>query len=193
MSVVVIIGQNMPDELSDKLVEMHDLAVIFEPLPECVEACRERYEESLVIEAACGEEFGVHDFRIYNDHGVSSSLGTASESAKQLYANVDWTPHATLQVQVVQPDAVLRMLGIDDIDALLIDAQGMDLAILKRMSSWLGSIKYIQCEAGDLYDGVPGNSEAEFLKFMSAYPEYEFHKLPNRVEFNPDLCWILKE
>lgn len=193
MHTVVIVGQNYPDSISDQLVEMHERTVIFEPLPQCAKACHERYPQAIVVQAACGDAFEVREFTVYNDCGLSSSLGTVNDAAKQLYSFVDWQPKQKFLVHVVQPDVVLKGLGIDEIDALIVDAQGMDLAILKRMKPYLGTLKYIQCEAGNLYNGLPENSEAAFMEFMSAYPQYKFHRIPNRLDQNPDLAWELSE
>lgn len=195
-STLVIVGQNMPDRATDRLVALHDRTWIFEPLPECAAACRKAYPAATVIEAACSWGFGCHEFHVYNQDGLSSSLGTMTEQARHLYSNCDLSLKRTIRVVTVSLFEMLRMHGVTEVATLIIDAQGADLDILKTMKPMIGRIGYIQCEADGPgarhYDGLPSNSEADFQAFMSQFPQYEFGRLPNRNAHNPDLYWQLK-
>lgn len=197
MTTLVIVGQNMPDRATERLIAEHDRTWIFEPLPECAAACRVAYPSAVVVEAACGVLDGLTDFHVYNRDGLSSSLGWMTEQARELYSQYDLSLRKKLLVQVVDLNIHLRMHGVTDVTTLIIDAQGMDLTILKTMYSFIGSIQYIQCEADGPgsrhYDGLPSNSEADFLEFMAQFPQYEAGRLPNRNTHNPDLFWRLKE
>ena len=79
----------------------------------------------------------------------------------------------------------------------MIDAQGMDLTILKTFAEWLSrsAIRMIQCEADGqgkrMYDGLGDNSEEGFDVFMLQFPQYTKRKLTGRVAWNPDIVWEL--
>jgi FkbM family methyltransferase len=202
MGTAVIVGQNMPDKILDCVVDMHDRTIMFEPVPQAAEACRKRYAtqpKAIVIEAACGEEHGKCVFNLYNTDGLSSSLGNITAQAEGTWRNVDFSNTTPIHVQVVRLDHVLQMLGVTQIDCLVIDAQGMDFAILKTLEPMInnGMIGYIQLEADGAgcchYTGTPDNSEAAILQWMSQFEQYEASRLPGRMVEQPDLVFTLKE
>jgi FkbM family methyltransferase len=194
----VIVGQNMPDVHSDAAVDNHGRTFIFEPLEDAYSACLSRYwGRATVIPKACGAEAGIASFNRYNVRGLSSSMGTVSAEMAERYSNFDFTLQETTTVEVVNLYNWLKHYGVESIDNLSIDAQGMDLTILKTLEPMIAASKidYIMAEAdGDgvkLYDGLPDNSVEGFMEFMGKFPQYKFAKIPNRVSFNPDLSWEL--
>jgi len=202
MKTCVIVGQNYPDKTLECIVDQADRIIIFEPLPDAVQACRYAYKDSasvIVIEAACGELFGYSQFHRYNLNGVSSSLGTMTGEAVELYSGrYDLSLNETFDVQVVNLGSVLKWLGVIQIDLLFIDAQGMDFTILKTVEAWIAesAISVIQIEADGAgfrhYDGLPENSEEAAIKWMERFPEYKVSRLPGRMEQQPDLVFELK-
>jgi FkbM family methyltransferase len=200
MRTAVIVGQNYPDACSDALVERHDRTIIFEPLPPAAKACRDRYAENpkvIVFEAACGSWWSVEPFQVYNRSGLSSSLGVVTVDAKSRFPTQDLSLASSCEVQVCNLGDALRMLGVEAIATLVIDAQGMDFAILQTLQRYIaaGAIEYIQLEADGEgfrhYDGLPDNSESAIVRFMASHSRYELQKLPGRVSFHPDLVFIL--
>jgi FkbM family methyltransferase len=202
MKTAVIVGQNYPDKTLDELVKMHDRVIVFEPLSAAAVACREKYagvDKVLVFEAACGKAWAIETLNIYNTNGLSSSLGEVTQQAKQVFASHDLSLINTAQVYVVNLGTVLDMLSVKFIDCLMIDAQGMDFAILKTIH-WMietSSIGYIQLEADGPgyrhYTGTPDNSEVAIVEWMSRYPQYQADRLPNRLDAHPDLVFTLSE
>jgi FkbM family methyltransferase len=152
-----------------------------------------------VIEAACGHANGIAKLNRYNEDGLSSSLGEPTAESKRLYTNADLSFQGSVRVDVINACEWLRDRGLDGIETLLIDAQGMDLTILKTFAEWLevSRIKTIQAEAdGDgktMYSGTGDNSEAGFDEFMSQFRQYDKSKIPGRVAWNPDLVWKLND
>jgi len=200
VKTAVLVGQNFPDEVSDEIIALHGRTFIFEPLPEAAEACRERYADDpgvTVIQAACGEHFYQAQLRVYNTNGVSSSLGTITENAVKLYCNYDLQEQRKETVQVVNLGYILDMLGVNSISCMIIDAQGMDFTILQTIQSLVANsrIGYLQLEADSAgfvhYDGLPDNSEESIVNWMSQYPHYVTKKLPNRIDEQPDLVFLL--
>jgi FkbM family methyltransferase len=201
MKTCVIVGQNRPDKTLERLVNTYGRIIIFEPLPsaaaECREACRD-VPGVTVIEAACSDRFAAAEFNVYNESGLSSSLGTMSADAVALYKNYDLSLKQTVTVQVVNLGYMLRLLGIQQIDFLLIDAQGMDFTILKTVEPWIkqSRISLIQLEAEGVgfnhYEGLPDNSEESIVEWMSRFPQYSMSKIEDRLPEQPDLVFQLK-
>lgn len=202
MRTCVIVGQNYPDRRCVEMVESHDVTYIFEPLPDAVQALRECFSHKknvIVCQVACGEKslYAAQRFNVCNRQGLSSSLGSVSEAAKQMYGNFDLSTTSTIHVTVVNLLQVLKDDSVHEIETLLIDAQGMDLTILKTLEPMIRESKicHIECEAdGDglkMYDGLPSNSVEDFQAFMEQYPQYKGGFVPNRFSFNPDMYWHL--
>ncbi len=202
MRICVIVGQNFPDMTLARHIAQHDRVIIFEPLVEAVAAIRGMYsprQKVTVVQAACGLEVGKAKFNVYNQNGLSSSLGTVTKESADKYAAFDLSLQGVREVDVVNlHDALKFTYTVDAIKTLRIDAQGMDLTILKTLEPFLEryAIEDIECEAdGDgfkNYEGLPDNSVSGFKKFMEAFPRYEFSFVPERNDFNPDLKWVLK-
>jgi len=152
-----------------------------------------------IIEAACGSVNGISVLNRYNEDGLSSSLGEPTEESRQLYSNADLSLQGSIRVDVINAYEWLKARGLDGIETLLVDAQGMDLTILKTFEDWINRsmIRVIQCEADGegktMYHGTGDNSEAGFDEFMSRFPQYEKSKVPGRVSWNPDLKWTLND
>ena len=201
MKTAVIIGQNYPDKQLAYYADEFDRVIIFEPLPEAAEACRYAFKDSvsvIVYQAACGDVGGPAAFNQYNMQGLSSSLGTMTGEAVQIYSVLyDLSLTGTIEVQVVNLGTVLQMLGVEQIEFLKIDAQGMDFTILKTVEPWIATSKVglIQIEAdGDgfrHYDGLPDNSESAIVEWMQKFPKYEASKLTGRRVEQPDLIFEL--
>jgi FkbM family methyltransferase len=200
VKTAVIVGQNQPDEVSDGIIALHGRTIIFEPLPEAAKACRERYANQpgvIVVQAACGKHFDQAELRVYNTDGLSSSLGTMSQKAVDLYSHFDLSEQRMEVVQVVNLGYMLDMLGITSVDCMMIDAQGMDFTILQTIEPMVrdGRIGYLQLEADGNgfkhYHGLPDNSESAIVQWMGRYPRYEASKLDNRMDEQPDLVFLL--
>jgi FkbM family methyltransferase len=201
MKTCVIVGQNYPDQNLEKIVNEYPRVIIFEPLPDAAKSCREACSVIpgvVVIEAACGEAFCNSSFRVYNTQGLSSSLGEMSADAVQVYGeHNDLSLRGTISVQVLHLGFMLQMLGVDVIDFLLIDAQGMDFTILKTVEPWVAEsqVKLIQLEADGNgfrhYNGLPDNSEESILTWMRRFPQYAASRLEDRLAEQPDLVFEL--
>ena len=199
---LVVVGPNTGDSHIARLCGRHDEVFLFEPLTEAYEWLREHNDMTdpylHIINAACGEKRELATLNVYNENGLSSSLGTMTQQAITTYSRFDLRLKSQEKVAVVRLDDYLETAGIDNINTLLIDAQGMDLTILRTMTQWLAGskIEHIECECDGPgfrhYDDLPDNSHDGFMDFMQDYPQYEFAKIEHRVSWNPDLSWTLK-
>jgi FkbM family methyltransferase len=201
MKTAVIVGQNQPDFYLQEILNEHERVIVFEPLPDAASACRDAFKDSpelIVFQAACGESFGNAAFNVYNMAGLSSSLGTMSADAVELYKpDYDLSLRGTIEVQVMHLGFMLQLIGVSLIDLLFIDAQGMDFAILKTVEPWLAEsrVKRVQMEADGEgfrhYHGLPDNSEAAIREWMLRFPQYSVSCLDGRRDEQPDLFFEL--
>lgn len=199
MKTLVFVGCNAGGDVVN-LALQHDRSILFEPLPSAANELRKMVagiSNAEVLNLACGESESTATLNVYNDRGLSSSLGTVTQQAIDHFPRADLTLSAQVQVRVVNLMDFLRERNIREIESLVIDAQGMDLTILKTLEPLLEtrSINSIRTEAdGDgfqHYDGLPDNSVESHFEFMARFPEYS--RIPTRtVHWHPDLKWELQ-
>jgi FkbM family methyltransferase len=199
--VFVCVGPNRGDSEMLKLLQGHTRFFMFEPLPEAAAYLRQ-YNAHLaaffhVVEAACGDTEGRATLTVYNQNGVSSSLGKCTQQARQMYQGVDLLEQNQIEVDVINLCKFMTMAGVERIETLLIDAQGMDLAVLKTMRPYLERrairriIHEIDGDGFKHYDGLPDNSLAGAMDFMNEVGGYQPRVLPERNGFNFDMEWRL--
>lgn len=199
---LVFVGANRASEKLVRMVDRHSRSYLFEPLPDIAESLRAAFhgrDEVTVIEAACGQQCEKRKLHRYNQNGESSSFGVVTQQAKDAWPAVDWSETQEIEVHVFNLYDWWYSCEIGPIDTLVIDAQGMDLTILRSVKPLLelGQIKRIQAEADgngfQHYSGLPKNSVSDFEEFMAAFPWYVGSKMPNTVEWQPDLVWGFDE
>ena len=200
--LAIIVGPNRIGRDLGEVVLSHRKTVLFEPLPDACEFMAEQVRDCpgvTIIQAACGLENEKANFNVYNENGASSSLGTCTSEAQSLYDGYDLSRQAVIEVNVINLGDWLTRNGIERIDTLVTDAQGMDLTIAKTIESWfsrslVGTAQFESDGGGfRMYDGLPDNSEEGFDAFFAEYPQYQKSKLPDRVPWNPDLVWTLEK
>ena len=199
--VFVCVGPNRGCAETLRLLQGHDRFFMFEPLPDAAQWLRDHNSQISdifhVIEAACGEETCRAKMRVYNEHGVSSSLGTCTEQARQMYPQADLTEQAEIEVQVINLCNFMQHAGVNQIETLVTDAQGMDLAILKTMEPYLRKrairrvVHEIDGDGFKHYDGLPDNSLSAAVAYMEQFGCYQPSRLPDRNDFNFDIEWRL--
>lgn len=199
--VFVCVGPNRGDIDMLRQLQGHDRFFMFEPLPEAAEYLRQHNQHISdifhVVQAACGDVEGKAKLTVYNHDGVSSSLGVCTAQAREMYPQADLEPQRSVEVEVVNLCSFMGWVGVQQIETLMIDAQGMDLAILKTMRPYLERrairriIHEIDVDGFKHYDGLPDNSLAGVMAFMGEVGGYQPTILPERNEFNFDLEWRL--
>jgi FkbM family methyltransferase len=122
----------------------------------------------VVLPVAIAETDGCAEFYV-NASEMSSSLLPINEQAK-----TSWVGVAELKVEsktivpTLRLDTLMNMLGIEKVDFLKIDAQGMDLSVLRSAGSRLKDIEKIQMEVETasvpFYIGSP--TKTEVLEFL---------------------------
>jgi FkbM family methyltransferase len=122
-----------------------------------------------VVPLAVSETDGSADLNI-NSSAASNSLLPLDDQAVRKWAGA--TGLRTLEkvtVGTIRLDTFLRLSGIETVDYLKIDAQGLDLAVVKSAGDRLKDIHRIclECDVtpNPLYRGTPTKNEtAQFLK-----------------------------
>ena len=200
--VFVCVGPNRGDAEMLRLLQGHDRFFMFEPLPDAAAYLRQHNAHIAdifhVVEAACGPATCRAKMRRYNTNGVSSSLGVCTEQARELYPQADLSEQGEVEVQVVNLGEFLEWFGIKQIQTLMTDAQGMDLAILKTMEPYFRRravqrvIHETDADGFKHYDGLPDNSLSGAVAYMEQFGCYRPSRMPDRNDFNFDMEWRLE-
>ncbi len=88
-------------------------------------------------------------------------------------------------------------MRIGPIETLVIDAQGMDLTIIKTIRPYLERkeiktlIHEIDCDGFRHYDGLPENNFSAAVAFMESVGGYSMEPVPEIQPVNFDLAWRL--
>jgi FkbM family methyltransferase len=194
---IAVVGPNKGDADLQAVCDLHQEMFLFEPMPDAAEwLVRNNADSAIhVIQAACGVSAGHSKMNVYNN-GLSTSFGVCTVQAAECYSGHDLTLQGVIDVNVVNLYEYFTQRGIDGLETLLTDAQGMDLTILKTVTPWLqqGKLRTIICEADQEgfshYDGLPPNNTSDFHAFMSQFPKYVFQGY-TAAKFNPDMTWVL--
>lgn len=121
----------------------------------------------IVLPFAIAEQDGTADFHV-NAADMSSSLLRINEQAKRAWVGMSLDVAGTATVPTLRLDSLLNLLGVQTVDFLKIDAQGMDLAVLRSAGSRLRDINRIQLEVENVpvpfYVGSP--SKPEVIRFL---------------------------
>lgn len=193
--LLILVGANDGREIPELAIQCCvDRFICFEPYPDAADMLRrQRFPNVEIVEAACGERSGTAELTVYNALGLSSSLGRMTKIAQAEYSHCDLSARGTVTVEVVNLADWCLERGIGFIEVLIIDAQGLDLTILRTMEPWLaeGRIGWLQIEADGPgfrhYTGLPSNAESDIRAYLEAFP-YSFVGSTGR-KANPNLIF----
>jgi FkbM family methyltransferase len=122
-----------------------------------------RARNFVVIPMAVSETDGCADFHI-NAFDMSSSLLPTNEEALRTWVGVEALKvESVITVPTIRLDTFMSLMEIKNVDFLKIDAQGMDLAVLRSAGSRLSDISKIKLEVEvapvHYYAGAPSKDE----------------------------------
>jgi len=124
----------------------------------------------IVLPMAVGEHNGVADFYLNEFDAASSLLPLHPEGLAQWIGREQLRVAATLAVPVIRLDTFLQTASIRSVDYLHIDAQGMDLAVVRSAGERLKDIRKIMLEVQitplPLYVGAAGKDA--ILEFLNS-------------------------
>jgi FkbM family methyltransferase len=180
-------------------LDKHDRAILVEPNPSHAALLRERfhgYKGVEIVEAAVSAvDGGIAKLHLYGPHGGSASiLEVTRESAAAFQLDID---APTAVVCTIRLDEELQRRGVETIDTLVTDAQGMDLEVLVQLRPWLErGIKHVQCEVDALgfrcYWSERGNAIEDFDRFFASLP-LPYCRVTEVCGSHIDCVWELEE
>jgi FkbM family methyltransferase len=143
------------------------LVFAFEPNWALARQIMARAANFVVLPMAVSDADGFADFFI-NAYDGSSSLVRMKESGMAHWKDFDYAVTSKVVVQTIRLDTFMRLAGLQKVDYLKIDAEGLDLRVAQSAGERLRDIRRITLEvdiAPDrLYEGAPGHVEVvDFL------------------------------
>jgi FkbM family methyltransferase len=138
--------------------------IAFEPNPPQFEICKQRAAQFNNIEVhnlALSDEDGVLDFWVVDGNPGGSSL------LEPIYVPFSHNRWSKISVNCKRLDNVLKELAINQVDVMWMDAQGVELKVLKGMGEYINTVQTLHTEAcpNAYYKGHILQNEVEnFLK-----------------------------
>jgi len=125
----------------------------------------------LVVPMAVAERDGFADFYLNEFDAASSLLPLNDEGVRSWEGAKVLKVASVVTVPTMRLDTFMDLAGIERVDFLKIDAQGMDLSVVKSTGHRLRDIKMIVLEVWltpkPLYQGVP--SKAEVVAYLNEH------------------------
>ena len=188
MKKLIYCGAHVGSSLS-KMVAGFDMIDVFEANKDLAARLQMRFSSEVssgkmrIHNKAVGVEKGSMTFHVYGHDGGSGSVGEMNPEAVKVIGHC-WPKghldlHGEYNVEVVNLCDFCFEAGIDFIDVLVLDVQGMDVSVLETMEPYLvtGSISKIQLEVDSdttsHYLGTPDNSISRVQKFMAKFRGYK--------------------
>ena len=121
-----------------------------------------RLRNFVVLPFAIAERDGTADFHI-NAYEASSSLLPADEGGvKRWITEQEFKVIGSVTVPTMRLDTFMDKAGLDSVDFLKVDAQGLDLEVVKSAGDRLRNVAKVQLEATMVpyrqYEGAPDKS-----------------------------------
>jgi FkbM family methyltransferase len=185
VSGVIHVGANTGQERD--LYQKHGLRVIWiEPIPEvfaALEANLEHFHGQRAVEGLVTDrDDAEYQFHVANNNGASSSILDLKEH-KDIWPTVAYTK--TIPLKSVTLASLLQRERLDpaDYDALIMDAQGSELLVLKGAGPVLHNFKYIKTEVPDFesYAGCCQLIDIESFLTGRGYEEFARRRFATRA------------
>lgn len=149
----------------------------FEPTPQLVAALHTRARGAKnyhIIPKAVASTEGPAQFNVaaHADWGCSSLLEFREDRSETWAGRIDLEVTERIEVEVIRLDSFIRERGLQHMDFLHIDAQGMDLDVLRSLGAELSRVAAGVVEAPSdprvrLYEGQP--TKSEILDFLASH------------------------
>ncbi|MGI9178224.1 MAG: FkbM family methyltransferase [Pirellulales bacterium] len=170
------------------LYDRYGLAVVWvEPIPEVCDELRRNLREFPLQRAyrrlLTDRDGASYDLRLAGDDGLSSSLFDRAESRPNAVAYVSW-----MSVRSSTLATLSREEGIDlsRYQALVLDVQGAELAVLHGAGEMLDRFRYIQVDGSDFEDYAGGCRLDEVKRFLAARGFIEAEWTGGGPQANPE-------
>jgi FkbM family methyltransferase len=146
------------------------LVYAFEPNLHAASRIMGRLRNYVVLPIAVAERDGSAQLQV-NAYEPSSSLLPADEAGvKSWITEQEFKVVDTVTVPTMRLDTFMNQAGIDFVDYLKVDAQGLDLEVVKSAGERLRDVAKVQLEATTVayrqYEGAPG--KAVIIEYMNS-------------------------
>lgn len=197
------VGANVGDTCR-RILQVFPRATVhaFEPVPDVFETLRVNTAEQSAVHPVCmaaGDRDGTIDFHVTRNRWCSSALPPSSDG-RRFYG--DWYDVVgKVSVPIVRLDEWTRRAGIDRVDLLKVDVQGLELAVLRGAAELLrsGGVQAVVCEAQLVreYDGACTFSEIDLFFREVGFTVYQIHEVSIRGSEQQSTCvdaiWLTSE
>lgn len=146
------------------------LVYAFEPNLHAASRIMGRLRNYVVLPIAVAERDGSAELQV-NQYEQSSSLLPADQAGmKSWITDQEFKVVGTVTVPTMRLDTFMNEAGIDAVDYLKIDAQGLDLEVVKSAGDRLRDVAKVQLEATTVdyrqYEGAP--DKAVIIEYMDS-------------------------
>jgi FkbM family methyltransferase len=121
--------------------------IAFEPNPEIIDLCRHKqlnYPNIELYEYAISDQEGIIDFYV-TDRWLNAGASSMLTPSENFLPGLNWKKISGIQSRRL--DSVLTEIGVDSVDIVWMDVQGVELRALKSMGKFLENVKMIHTEA----------------------------------------------
>ncbi len=202
-SVFLDVGANIGKSI-DRICEKFPLSTIhaFEPVPDVFAELQRRTAHRPNVrlsETAVGDREGSVEMRVTADRQMSSVL--PSSEMGRCYHGAGMQPSTTHRARITRLDDWAAQQNITRVDAIKIDVQGLELAVLRGAERLLrkGGVVAVNCEAQLVpeYEGASTFGEIDaFLRFCG-FSLYQIHDVwvhgPEERTTCVDALWLRNE
>lgn len=150
---VLHVGAHLGEEMPHYRAAGIERFTLVEPQPAAAAQLRETFPDAAVIEAACGAAAGQGTLAV-------NTIRTSSTLAE---------PHPADRILNTVPVHVTTVAAIApaDADMLVVDAQGLELDVLKGAGSRLQGFQVVVCETCTVADRTMASLHGEVVDFMT--------------------------
>jgi FkbM family methyltransferase len=147
------------------------LVYAFEPNLQAASRIMGRLRNYVILPIAIAERDGSAELQL-NAYEQSSSLLLADEAGvKSWITEQEFKVVGSVTVPTMRLDTFMNAAGIGSVDFMKIDAQGLDLEVVKSAGDRLGDVAKVQMEATTVsyrqYEGAPGKSV--IIEYMQSH------------------------
>lgn len=187
------------------LLDGFDVAYGFDANPDKAAAAAERFAArrnvAVVHGALCDRTGGTVGFNITEAWDASSSMGLLRAEFPHMtdaMSPLHGTTVRRVEVPAINLGQFLELSGVERVDLLVTDLQGMDLTVLRTLSGMIRGrrIAEIVCEAEkddmpNIYDGLSSNKLSDFHRLLGRdYTMVEYTTEP--AWWEGDARWVLR-
>jgi len=170
MAVWIDVGAHLGERTFDAVVERDDLTVYaFEPNLQVAARSFGRHRHFVVLPMAVSEVDGCIDLHVAVKDDCSTIMALDAQGWGAWKGRRGLAVERTMQVPSIRLDTFMRLVGIQSVEFLKIDAQGADLAVLKSLGDHIADVVRVLVEVQVVRSPYAGAAtKAEMVRYMAS-------------------------